>query len=493
MVLLQHTSESAPPPYRRELRGDYGGGRRGAPLSGEEPFARLGTFAMLSAPSAAGVSARSNSKVSIIMQVSVVDAGKLRKQLTISYSKDEVQSRRAQVLKQLAGEVKLNGFRPGKGASGILEKRYGAAATAHTEERLGDEAFSQALKEKNLAPIGQVKSESISRDNGFQVVVSFEVKPTIALPEVSSLTVTNATVAIGDSDINEQLTALAKRAGTLSPLAEGETIHEDDSITVSGNVTVDGVEARKLHDFNHLVGGYPFFGKAPAEVVEALKGKKAGDLVTFTATLPKSFTPAEYAEKEATVAVTIQVAQRLRAATLDDEFAKRIGAESLEKLKMLLTVRMQAGKENEARGKQVAELTEQLLSKVSVELPEELLAATVKDAEEAATKRAEGQGKKGDELTAAKTEAVAEATKGLTRFLILDALATKLGVEVTNEDLSDQIQMAAQQTGRRPEEIAKQLRESGRAQQVAMEIREAKAVESLLDLVLGKTENVAKG
>lgn len=459
----------------------------------EEPFARLSVLAMLSAPSAAGVPERSSYKVSITMQVTVVDAGKLRKQLTISYTKEEVHSRRAQVLKQLAGEVKLNGFRPGKGSGLILEKRYGSAATAHTEERLGDEAFSQALKEKALAPIGAVKSESVNRDNGLELVVSFEVKPTIALPEAKTLSVTSSVVAVSDSDINEQLSTLAKRAGTLSPLADGETIQEDDSITVSGAVTVAGVEARKLHDFNHLVGGYPFFGKAPADVVAVLKDKKAGDQISFTAVLPQSFTPAEHAGKEATVSVTIQVAQRLRAAALDDEFAKRIGAESLEKLKMMMTVRMQAGKESEARSKQVAELSEQLLSKVTVELPEELLAATVKDAEEAAVKRAESTGKKGDELTTAKAEAVAEATKGLTRFLILDALATKLGVEVTNDDLSDQIQMAAQQTGRRPEDIAKQLRESGRAQQVAMEIREAKAVEMLLDQVLGKSENAAKG
>ena len=427
------------------------------------------------------------------MQVSAVDAGTLRKQVTISFSKEEVQVRRAQVLKQLAGEVKLPGFRPGRGATGILEKRYGAAATSHTEERLADEAFNQALKDQGLQPVGPMKSESVSRDNGFQLVVSFEVKPTIALPEPSAFSIAKISVEVPENDLNEQLNTLARRAGTMSQLAEGETVQEDDSITVSGAVTVAGVEARKLHDFNHLVGGYPFFGKAPADVVAALKDKKAGDQVSFSSTLPASFTPAEHAGKEATIAVTIQQAQRLRAAALDDEFAKRIGAESLEKLKELLKVRIQAGKESEARGKQITELTDQLLAKIDAQLPPELLAATIKDAEEAAVKRAEGQGKKGDELTAAKAEAVTEATKGLKRFLVLDALAAKLGVEVTNEDLSDQIRMAASQTGRKPEEIAKQLRESGRANQVAMEIREAKAIETFLDLVLGGVEAAAKG
>ncbi len=427
------------------------------------------------------------------MQVSVVDVGTLRKQVTISYSPDEVRARRAQVLKQLAGEVKLPGFRPGKGSSAILEKRYGDAATSHTEERLADEAFNQAIKEQNLQPVGPMKSDSVSRDNGFTLVVSFEVKPAITIPEASAFSVTKTAVEIGDTELNEQLTTLAKRAGTLAALADGETVVEDDSITVSGAVTVAGVEVRKLHDFNHLVGGYPFFGKAAADVVAALKEHKVGDHITFTSTLPASFTPAEHAGKEAAISFTIQQAQRLRAAALDDEFAKRIGAESLETLKALLKARIQAGKENEVRGKQVGELVEQLIAKVQVQLPPELLAATIKDAAEAAVKRGEAQGTKGDDLEKAKADAVAEATKGLTRFLILDALASKLAVQVSNDDLSDQIRMAAQQTGRKPEDIAKQLRESGRANQVAMEIREAKAIETLLDQVLGINEAAAKG
>lgn len=427
------------------------------------------------------------------MQVSVVDAGTLRKQVTISYSVDEVKTRRAQTLKQLAGEVKLPGFRPGKTSLMILEKRYGAAATAHTEERIADEAFSQSVKEKGLHPVGPMTTDSVTRENGFTITVSFEVKPEVVIPEAKAFSVATRAAAMNDQELTDMLNTLARRAGAMSPLAADETIVEDDSITVSGTVTVAGAEIRKLHDFNHLVGGYPFFGKAPADVVAALAGKKAGDQVTFTATLPKSFTPAEHADKEATVAITIQAANRLRAAAIDDEFAKRMGAESLEKLSELLKLRIQGGKESEARGKQVNELTEQLLTKVSIELPPLLLAATIKDAQESAVKQATTQGKTSDEVDAAKAAAAEVATKGLTRFLILDALATKLAVEVTNDDFNDQIRMAAQQTRRQPEEVAKQLRESGRANQVAMEIREAKAIETLLDQVLSSGELAAKG
>jgi trigger factor len=418
------------------------------------------------------------------MKTSVTDSGLLRKTIIISYTADEVRTRRAQVLRQLASEVRMDGFRPGKTSIAMLEKRYGAGATAATEERLGDEAFNAALKEHNLRPIGPVASDAVNRDNGaLSFTVSVDVKPTVTIPSAKEFVLEDAPVDIPEQEVTEALTGLAKRAGTMSPLADGETVIEDDSITVSGNVSVGGTEVRKLHDFNHLVGGYPFFGKPPAEVVELLQGKKAGDALTFTATLPQSFTPAENAGKEATIAVTIVAANRLRAAPLDDEFAKKMGAESIEALKTMFKARLIGNKEGQKRASQIESLTTQLLEKVQIDLPEKLLAQTIADAEAEAVRRAEAQKQDADK---AKADAAAEATKGLRRFIILDALASSLEVTVDNDDLNDQIRMAAYHTGRKPEEVAKQLKESGRINQVVMEIREAKSLETLLDKVLAK-------
>ncbi len=423
------------------------------------------------------------------MKTSVTDSGLLRKTLTISYTADEVRARRAQVLRQLANEVRLDGFRPGKTSVAVLEKRYGPAATAATEERLGDDAYNAALKEHNLRPIGPITTDSVSRDNGLSFTISVDVKPTVVIPEAKQFAIEDAPVDIPEQELTESLTSLAKRAGSMSPLGEGETVIEDDSITVSGTVSVNGAEVRKLHDFNHLVGGYPFFGKPAAEVVELLQGKKAGDAISFTANLPQSFTPAENAGKEATIAVTIVAANRLRAAPLDDEFAKKMGAESLEALKTMFKARLIGNKEGQKRGQQIEALTAQILEKVQIDLPEKLLAQTVADAETEAVRRAEAQKQDAEK---AKADAAAEATKGLRRFIILDALASALEVTVDNDDLNDQIRMAAYHTGRKPEEVAAQLKESGRINQVVMEIREAKALETLLDKVLAK-ETAAAG
>lgn len=429
------------------------------------------------------------------MQVTVADAGHLRKKLTIHYSRDEVQARRAQVLRELSTQVKLNGFRPGKTATAVVEKRYGAEAAARAEELLADEALNRAMKENQLKPVGPIANDEVAREEGLRLVVSFDVKPAIALPEPKSLGIAEEKVEIPESEVDTAVESLAKRAGAMEALAEGETIAEDDSVTLDGTVMVDGAEARQLKDFHHLVGGYPLFGVAPKDVIAALAGKKAADTIELSSTLPATFTPAEHANKAATLKLTVKAAQRLRAAKADDDLAKRMGIESIAKLRELMKARLQGAREQETRQKLVKQLTEALVEKVQVDVPAKLLESATAQNVEAAAKRAEQEGKPAEEVEKARTEARENVMKGVKRFLILDAIIDSRRIGVSREDLEDQIRMAAMQTGRKPEEIAKQLQTSGQVNQVMQEIREAKAIETFLDEALGKpvAQNPAHG
>jgi trigger factor len=423
------------------------------------------------------------------MQVQVSDAGTLRKRVSVSYSPAEVAARRDQLLRRLGSEVKLEGFRPGKAPRALLERRYGAAATAQTEESLADEGFNAAIREHKLRPFGRVQPEDTKRADGLVFTVAFEVFPEIKLPAATELTLDKSEAVVPDAEVDEAIQGIARRLGELTPLAADETLREDDSVTLTGSVKVGGAEVRALDNFHHLVGGYPLFGKPPAEVVAAFAGKKVGDTVAFTAILPASFTPAENAGKEAEVAVAIQSANRQRAATLDDALAQKVGAADVADLRSKLTERMKQRKNDELRMKQIDQLASQLVDKVQVELPPLALAEAIAGEEERAV--AAAKERKEDEAKA-KADAKTQVERGFRRHIILRALGDQLGIEVTNDDFRDQIMMAAQRTGRKPEDIAKQLQTSGQAQQVAMEIREAKALETFLDQVLGKEAAAAK-
>lgn len=420
------------------------------------------------------------------MQATINDAGTLRKQVTVTYSEAEVASRQQAVLKKLSGQVKLDGFRPGKSSQAVVAKRYGNAAQQQAREELADEGFNQALKQHSLKPIGPITNESLKAEKGLELVVSFDVKPTITLPEPSSITVTKDEVKVADADVQAALDNLCKRAGTQGALEANETIVADDGVTLTGTVTVDGKEVRKLHDFHHLVGGYSLLGTKPEDVIKLFAGKKVGDALEFTTNLPKTFSPKEAAEKDAKISVTIQTAQRQRAAVADEALAKRLGLESIDALKARLGEQLKQQKEMELHQKQITELTDALLSKVQVALPPRLLENALKENLEQRLAKAKEEGKSAEEIAKLTEETKAEVEKGLKRHLIVDAVAEQHHVQVTREDLESQIQMAAMRSNRKPQDIADQLQKSGQVNQVVAEIREAKSLEVLLDKVLGR-------
>lgn len=415
------------------------------------------------------------------MQVQVADAGTLSKRLTITYTANEVSARKDQLIKRLAGEVKVEGFRPGKASKALLEKRYGQAAQVQAEEALSDDALNSAIKEHKLRPFGQIANEGIERKDGLKLTLSFEVYPDVAIPAAKDLAVEAGDTAVTDAEVDEFASSIAKRLGDMSALGADETLVEDDSAILDGSLTVDGVEIRKLAQFNHLVGGYPLFGKQPKDVIAAFAGKKVGDAIAIETVLPANFTPAEHAGKSAKLSATIASASRMRPAALDDALAVKVGAKDLAALKETLKARIAARKQGEVRGKQIEQLTTALLEKVAVELPPKALAAAIARAEAEAEAKAK---EKSEDAAKAKADAKTGIEKMFKRHCIMVALGDHLQVQVTDDDFREQIMMAAQQTGRRPQDIAEQLQKSGQGNQVAMEIREAKAIEGLLDQVL---------
>jgi len=421
------------------------------------------------------------------MQVEIADHGTLAKRVSISYTPDEVKSRREQVLRKLGTQVKMPGFRPGKSTVSVIEKRFGAEATARAEDELANEGLNQAVQQHALKPIGPVQAIDSKREQGLRLTFGFEIRPTVTLPDPKSLTLTRDEVQVSDQQVDDAIATLSRRGGQLTALTEGETAQADDSITLTGKVTVAGAVARELHDFHHLVGAYPLLGKKPDEVLELLKGKAVGATIEFTTALPPSFTPAEFAGKEAQVAVTLASANRTRPTPIDDELAKKMGLPDLGALKTALRMNIGRNLENQQHQRQLDELTVDLLAKTPVDLPPKLLENLIADRVKAALAQLEGdQANDADAKAKAEADARKGAAESLKRHIILSTISEQHKVTVTREDLEQQIRMAAQRSGQTPEAISKRLMDSGQINSVVEEIREAKTLEVFLDLALGR-------
>ncbi|MHC5067053.1 MAG: trigger factor family protein, partial [Planctomycetota bacterium] len=194
------------------------------------------------------------------MQVSVADAGTLRKQVTVTYDAGEVASRESQLLQRYANQMNVKGFRNGKVPANLVKKRYGAAVRGEIQEALANEGLNQAITDNELKPIGPVEPEENELGNdGLKLVASFDVCPAIELPAAESLEVPIEETSASADEINEELDALSRRSGDHQDLADGDTVAKDDAITLAGAITAGDETVREIHDLNHLVGAYPLF------------------------------------------------------------------------------------------------------------------------------------------------------------------------------------------------------------------------------------------
>jgi trigger factor len=422
------------------------------------------------------------------MQIDIADVGTLRKQLTVTYSADEFRSRQSELLERYSSQVNLKGFRNGKVPKAVLKKRFGQQVEAEVMEQMLNKAVQQGLQDHKLHPVGPSEDSKPETENGLRYVTSFDIRPEIELPEPASLTVVRGDLSPSDEEVQEEIESILRRAGQTRPLTDEETLIQDDQVTVSGKITSGDDTIREIHDLNHVLGAYPLFGKPAEQVLALTADKKAGLELEFDSTLPDTFRPEEWAGKEAHIQITIQQASRLAPAELNKDLFERFGVEDEAGFRERVIENLRSRKENTQHRAQTEELTEQLINQTSFELPERLLSDMIESHLQQAVQRAKQQDENADEEAVRKDEepqAKDRAERFLRRNFIMEVIAERYEIEASREDLQQQIMMAAYQSGQRPEEIIKYLQDSGQIHQVAAEIREAKALEHFLSLVIG--------
>ena len=420
------------------------------------------------------------------MDVSVADAGHLYKTVTINYSSDEIKAREEQKIAQYASQINLKGFRKGKTPKGLVKKRYGDAIMNEIADELIQSGMRDAMQEHKLEPIGPFADENREIKDGLTYSASFSIKPEISLPDADSIEIANEEITVDDDEIQEELNGYAERAGDHKELEAGEKLAADDSVTLSGKITSGDEVIREIQDLNHLIGAYPLFGKDAEEIKTLAAEVGVGEALEFDTTLPERFKPEEWAEKDAQVSVTIQSATRRSPAEIDDELAKKLGVDDLETLKNHLKGSVEQRKQQAQRQEQVEAMIDALIEQSSFEIPEKLFESMVEEN----VKGAEAAKERNENAPDVDKDEINQNTERmLRRHILIDTIIRENNIQASRQDLEQQLMMAAWQSGRKAEDIEKELYESGQIQQVLHEIVEAKAIDFQLSQILGEDEN----
>ncbi|WP_059018021.1 trigger factor [Mycobacterium sp. M26] len=387
--------------------------------------------------------------------------------------------------KQLAQQVRLPGFRPGKAPAKLLEARIGRGAVL--EQVVNDalpSRYSEAVTTTEVRPLGQPDIEITKIEDGEELVFTAEVdvRPDIELPDLSELKIEVDPIEVTDEDVDAELQSLRARFGTLKgverPAQDGDFVSIDLSATVDG----EDVPEASTEGLSHEVGS----GQLIDGLDEAIVGLSEGESKVFTTKLVAG----EHAGKDADVTVTVKSIKERELPEPDDEFAQLASEfDTIEELKANLTEQVERVKRIHQAEKIRDNALELLLEKIEVPLPEAIVQAQVDetvhnaihglDHDEAKFAEAlEAQGSSREQFDADTREAAEKAVK---TQLLMDAIADDLDIQVGQNDLTERLVLMSRQYGIEPQQLLQILQQNNQLPAMFADVRRGLTVAAVVE------------
>lgn len=402
------------------------------------------------------------------MKISVRNLEPTKVKLTVTVEPEELNPYLDAARKEIAKQVNVPGFRKGHVPGKIIDQRIGFAAVAG--EAVNDavpELYSKALDEKKIRPMAQPEfdvqdvPQSANDETKLKFTATVERRPDIELPEIDGLEIAISKPEVKDEDVDKRLETLRQRFGTLvgvdRPAAKGDFANIDLTAEIDGE-TVDSQEgvSYELGSNTKLDG-----------LDEALDGLSAGEETTFEGTLEAG----EHEGQKATVKVKVNSVKAEELPELNDEFASEASEfDTLDELKA--DIRKAAAQD--AEGRQATEARDAFIAKLQegLEIPvpkgvkanmvEEQLKGMTPDPEKATKEQ--------------KAQAEETVEKDLRDQMVLDALAEKLDVQVSQSDVFNFLASIAQQYGMDPNNFIQAIIKNGQLGSAVQEVGRSKGL-----------------
>ncbi|GIL35719.1 trigger factor [Phycicoccus sp. DTK01] len=402
------------------------------------------------------------------MKSAVETLSPTRVKLTVEVPFDELKPLLDDAYRTIGGQIQVPGFRKGKVPARIIDQRVGRGAVV--QEAVNEALprfFAEAAEAEDVRAIGQpeVDVTAVPLEDGQELTFTVEtdVRPTIELPELTGIAVSVDDVAVSDEDVEERMTSLRERFGTL--VGVDRAVEDGDHVSIDLRAEIGGEEIDSVTGISYEVGS----GNMLPGMDEALAGMTAGETKTFTAPLAGG----DHEGEDAECTVTVQSVKVRELPELDDEFAQLASQfDTMDELRADVVTQAEQAKKYEQGIQARDKVLEHLLETVEVPVPEGIVKAEV-DA------HLEGENRMDDDEHRAEVD---ESTrKALKAQFLLDAIAEKLEVRVEQPELIEYLVMSAQQYGMDPNQFAQALDQQGQVPAMVQEVARRKALAAVLD------------
>ena len=427
------------------------------------------------------------------MKTDVEELSPTRVKLTIEVPFEELKPNLDKAYREVAKQVRVPGFRPGRVPPRIIDQRFGRGVVL--EQAVNDAVpglYGKALEENDVFALGQPELEITNLDDGKQLAFTAEVdiRPAFDLPAIDGMPVTVEDAEVTPDEVEEYLGTLRERFASLKTVdraaAEGDYV----SIDLSASVDGEEVEDAQASGLSYQIGD--------DSLLDGLDEKLAGMSAGESGTLKTRLAGGQHAGDEADVTVTVHSVKVQELPELDDSFAQLASEfDTLGELRADSRRQLERFKRTQQVSQARDHALDALLAKIDIPLPDNVVEEDVQRRNESIDEQLqrsgrtreqylESVGKTAEELDA---DIEQEARRSVKMGFVLDKLALDNELNVEQEELTAFVVQQAQRMGVAPDQLARHLTDAGQITAVVQDVLRSKALDLLMEHAAIKDES----
>jgi trigger factor len=424
-----------------------------------------------------------------------------RQEITVEIPADAVAEEEQSLIQQYSKQARVAGFRKGKVPASVIRSRFSQQIREELLERLVPQYFQLAVMSARHRPISSPSITNLQAEPGQDIrfTASFDVMPEFELGDYNSITVEKPDIQVSDEEVDAEIKALQERQASFDPIDEDRPLADGDFAQISFTATPKQTEAQpegeatakqepkplepvKMDDVMVEIGS----PSTVAQFSEQLRGARAGDEKEFDVSYAADFHDQRLAGKTFSYQAKVNAIKKKTLPELNDGFAKELSPEieTLDKLREAIRENMRAQRQHQAEHEAKEKLIDALIAKHEFPVPRSMVEHQIDLRLERGLRALAAQGMRTEDMrrmdfrklrAAQHPAAVKEVKSGLLLHKIADAEK----IEVTEEELNQEIASLAHHTQQSPEEVHKQLSKEGGLERIRARMRGEKALNFL--------------
>ena len=426
----------------------------------------------------------------------------LRRTYKVSVPKADLQKRFDERIEEIRPQMNLKGFRPGKVPASHVRKMFGKDIMGEVVQALVQESSQKAIEDADVRPAGQpeMKMESdmekvLDGEEDLAYEMNVDVMPDFEPVDIEKLAITKPVAEINDDEVDARLNQIAEANPKFDKRAKTAKARQDDAVVIDFLGKLDGepFEGGAAEEHTLVLGSNSFIPGFEDQLI----GVKAGDEKEVNVTFPENYQAENLAGKEAVFEVKVHEVRAPKTPDIDEDFAKGLGLEDLDKLKELVTEQIKNEFGGASRAKAKRNLLDQLDDKHDFDLPPKMVEQEFNQiwqqlqAEMDAGRTAEEDKDKSEDDLKAEYHTIAERRVRL--GLVLAEIGRLADIQISEQEVQQALINEARNFPGQERQVIEFFQKDPNAMaQLRAPIYEDKVVDHILDTAEVKEETVSK-